>query len=237
MEFRRATLENCDQATGTVVVIDVLRAFSTAAYAFNAGAKEIILVSGVEEALRLREEIPGALVMGEVGGYKVEGFDFGNSPTEILGQTLAGCSLIHRTSAGTQGVVRSRRADEVLTSSFVCASATALYLKAGNPESVTFVVTGSGRPGTVPEEGDEDAACADYLEAWLRGSSPNPNTYLERVINSPAGMRFADPEEPELPASDLDYCLRLNAFDFAMRVTYQDGRRLLLAVDPVQAAL
>src|SRR5512136_1543681 len=108
MRFQYTTLETCYKAKNTVVVIDVIRAFSTAAYAFGAGAESITLVSGVKEALELRAAIPGALVMGEVGGIKVDSFDFGNSPAEFLGLDLSGKALIQRTSAGTQGIVRAR---------------------------------------------------------------------------------------------------------------------------------
>ena len=45
---------------------------------------------------------------GEVGGLRPEGFDFGNSPTYINDADLSGLTMIHRTSAGTQGVVRSQ---------------------------------------------------------------------------------------------------------------------------------
>ena len=65
MEIRQVTLENCDQATSTVVVIDVIRAFTTAAYAFAAGARDIVLVSAVAEAFALKKCAPGVLLMGE----------------------------------------------------------------------------------------------------------------------------------------------------------------------------
>jgi 2-phosphosulfolactate phosphatase len=58
LEIQRATLDTCAQATGTVVVIDVLRAFTTAAYAFAAGAADITLVGATEEAFALRERNP-----------------------------------------------------------------------------------------------------------------------------------------------------------------------------------
>ena len=64
MKFNYTTLETCHTATGVVLVIDVLRAFSTAAYAFSRGAKEIRLVSGVEEALELKEQTPNSKAMG-----------------------------------------------------------------------------------------------------------------------------------------------------------------------------
>ena len=53
MEFEFLPLSGADNASGVVVVIDVVRAFTTAAFIFDAGAAEIILVSTVEEALAL----------------------------------------------------------------------------------------------------------------------------------------------------------------------------------------
>ena len=41
MKFQYTNLETCHEATGVVMVIDVLRAFSNAAYAFSRGAKAI----------------------------------------------------------------------------------------------------------------------------------------------------------------------------------------------------
>ncbi len=114
MKFNYATLETCHTATGMVLVIDVLRAFSTAAYAFSRRAKAILLVSGVEKALILKTQIPNSKIMGEVGGLPPWGFDFGNSPTQIIEQELTGLTLIQRTGAGTQGAVRCVNADNLL---------------------------------------------------------------------------------------------------------------------------
>ena len=141
MDIRHATLETCSQATGMVVVIDVLRAFTTACFAFEAGAEDIVLVSTVEEALALWQQIPGALVMGEVGGYRPEGFDFGNSPSALVNVDLTGRRMIQRTSAGVQGVVRSTGAEILLAASFVCAQATIRYIQSLSPDTVTLVPT------------------------------------------------------------------------------------------------
>src|SRR5689334_19053048 len=102
---------------GTVVVIDVLRAFTTAAYAFGAGAHEIWLVAGVDEALGLADRLPGSLVMGEDGGRRPEGFDLSNSPVGAWRADLAGRTLVQRTSAGTQGVVAARAAERLFVAS------------------------------------------------------------------------------------------------------------------------
>src|SRR5687768_8749101 len=119
LKFHYTDLEDCHTATGVVILIDVLRAFSTAASAFSRGAKEIMLVSTVEEALFLKTQFLNAKAMGEVGGLPPEGFDFGNSPTHINEVDLSGITLIQRTGAGTQGAVRSRNAEVMLAASFV----------------------------------------------------------------------------------------------------------------------
>lgn len=230
MIFSRATLDNCAVATGTVVVIDVLRAFSTAAYAFAAGVSEILLVREVEEAEALRLQYPEARITGEVGGRHVPGFDFGNSPSELMGVDLTGSRLIQRTSAGTQGVVLSSAAEHLLAASLVCASATAAYIRGLAPEQVTFVIT--GQRDTSAWGADEDAACADYLEALLKGEDPAQEPFLDRVRNSPTGLLFADPEAYHLPLLDLEYCLQINRFDFAMPVRRENGLVKLARVHP-----
>lgn len=229
MRVDRATNDTCGDATGAVVVIDVLRAFTTAAFAFAAGAREIVLVSGVDEALALRERMPGALVMGEVGGLPVDGFDFSNSPGDIVGRDLTGKRLIQRTSAGTQGVVRSLNADTLLAASFVVAGATARFLRRHAPACVTFVVTGIYPP---ERDGDEDAACADYIAALLRDEAPDPAPYLQRVRDSFPGRFFSDPAQPEFPAEDLEQATTLDRFDFALLVERRDGLLVMRPVDP-----
>jgi 2-phosphosulfolactate phosphatase len=217
-------LETCHTATCTVVAIDVIRAFTTAAFAFAAGARDIVLAGQVEEALALRERFPGALVMGEVNGVQPEGFDLGNSPSALTGLDLTGRRIIQRTSAGTQGVVRSTQAQALLASSFACAAATARYLRKQNPASVTFVITGAS-PRT---DGDEDMACADYIQALLRGETPDVAPFLQRVRDSTDG-RFFVQVPPRFPMSDLDCCLSVDRFDFAMVVKQQDGLLVMQA--------
>jgi 2-phosphosulfolactate phosphatase len=170
LEIHRATLDTCAQATGTVVVIDVLRAFTTAAFAFAAGAADITLVGAIEEAFALRERNPDLLLAGEVYGLPIESFDYGNSPSAFLDADLSGRRLVQRTSAGTQGVVRSQNADTLLASSLCCARATVDTIRRHPGQPITLVITGA-RPD---DPADEDAACADYLEALLTGQKPIP---------------------------------------------------------------
>jgi 2-phosphosulfolactate phosphatase len=228
MEFHRTTLETCETATGLVVVIDVLRAFSTAAYAFAAGAQTIALVGSVDEAFSLKKQNPDALLMGELDGLPIPGFDFSNSPTSFDHLDLTHKFMIQRTSAGTQGVVRSRNASQTFACSFCCVSATAGFIIKHSPDRVTFVITGQNN---FEGKGDEDEACADYLQDLLRGETPEPTPYLQRVVDSPAGRLFSDPARPEFPAMDLEYCLRVDRFDFAMHVQPLNGLLLMEKVN------
>lgn len=236
INFEYRTLETCAQASGLVIVIDVIRAFTTATYAFEAGVSQIALVGEVEEAFALRERWPEALIMGEVDGLKVPGFDFGNSPTALQGLDLSGQRLIQRTTSGTQGVVRSVNAAAILTASFANAQATATYalnlLPTLNSTHISFVITGQ-RNGI---GGDEDAACADYLQALLsqpENEPPPVEPYLQRVRDSKAGRLFLERPDADRPRTDLTLCTTPNRFPHAMRVSREKGLHLLRPVASV----
>jgi len=223
MQFKCVHLRHCDSAEGVVVVIDVLRAFTTAAFALAGGAEKIILVSTVEEAFALRAQMPGSLIMGEVGGLPPAGFDFGNSPYQLSQADVNGRTLIQRTSAGTQGVVGCAHANPIFVSSFVCAQATADAIHALNPELVTFVLTGWREGGY----GDEDAALADYVEALLLYKEPESVYYLQRVRQSRNGRKLSSPDLQPHFNRDVDLAVQLDQFDFAMQVKQQNNQFVL----------
>ncbi len=223
----RATLADCDAAAGAVVVIDVLRAFTTAAHAFASGAREILLVATVEEAFALRERIPGSLIVGEVDAWPVPGFDLPNSPAAVAGLDLGGRCLIQRTSAGTQGVCRAPRDVPLFAASLCNAVATGRQLAALGIPTVTLVETGRHDGDTA----DEDRACADLLEALLAGASPDRRAIAARIRQAPAARKFADPARPEFPAEDLLLAAEIDRFDFAMRVSWRGGLPVLRPID------
>lgn len=228
MKFRYTNLETCHEATGVVVVIDVIRAFTNAAFAFSRGAKKIHPVSSVEEALRFKATIPNSLACGEVGGLPPEGFDFGNSPTHTDTLDLNGKVIVQRTGAGTQGIIRSVKAETMLAASLVVTSATLNYIRKLAPEQVTFVVTGQMEAG----RGDEDLACAEYFAALLSGGQPDPAPYIERMRQSRDASFHFDPNRPEFPISDIDLCTSIDKFDFAMPVTKENGQPVMRAIQP-----
>src|SRR5690349_19987305 len=170
MNFNYTNLDTCSEADGLVVVIDVLRAFTNAAFVFSRGAKEIYPVSIVNEALEFKQANANSLACGEVNGIPPEGFDLGSSPSQVLTLDLAGKTIIHRTGAVTRGEARSRNAETMLASSFVIADATRRYIQKLNPDCVTFVVTGQ----TFTAVTDEDLICPNYMEEFLKGNDPVP---------------------------------------------------------------
>ena len=110
------------------MIVDVFRAFTTAAFCFAAGAREIVLVRDHEEALAMKREDPSVFLTGEIGGRPIPGFDAGNSPSVIEKLDLSRRRVVQRTSSGTQGVAAATKAAEILLGSLVIASATARYL-------------------------------------------------------------------------------------------------------------
>lgn len=223
MEIHKLRLNECHDADGLVVVIDVIRAFTTAAFAFASGAEKIFLVGPVEDAFSLSQKYPDALLVGENKGILIDGFHFGNSPVEMSKAALKGKTLIQRTSSGTQGVVRSTSAHKILTSSFVVAEATLKRIKALSPPKVSFVITGTTRGG------EEDLALADYIESRLKGFN-TPQPYLERVVKSPTGQLFASNTYSHFPKHDLDAVCQLDHFPFALEVFNEDGHQVLRPV-------
>ncbi len=209
---------NCSQALGLCVVIDVLRAFTTSAFAFESGAKEIILVSSPEEAFKKHRNDSSVILMGENEGKPINGFHFDNSPKAMQTAALEGRRLVQRTTSGTQGVVACKDAPEMLVASFVVAEATLRLIKKINIWDVSFIVTGR-------TNGDEDLALAEYLQERLLGRKISVAPFLDRVRKSPEGKRMiaSDPKEYPSAQEDLSLALDVNRFNFAMQVYKQDG--------------
>jgi 2-phosphosulfolactate phosphatase len=217
------------EAEGIAVIIDVFRAFSTACYCLDGGAKRVLPVGDVGEALALREreELASSVLIGERSGRKLDGFDFGNSPSELAKADLRRKHVIQTTHAGTQGIVNATQADEVLTGAFVNAKATARYIRRQAPATVTLVRM--GWQAETPT--DEDDLCAEYLECLLTDQPFDEESVIPQLKASPCSTRFFDPAKPWNPSSDFHLCLRLNAFAFAVAARQEaDGLLSLVKV-------
>jgi 2-phosphosulfolactate phosphatase len=202
---------------GAVVAVDVIRAFTTAAYAFAAGARHIFLVDSVAEALALKADNARLLVMGEDRGHRPPGFDFSNSPVEIAAADLDGRTLVQRTSAGTRGVVAAKSATRLWCASLVCASATAAAVRSSGLGDPTYVITGNVEDD--PElNGADDLATAHLIDRARRGDQLDAGGTAHFVANSGEARRTLTLGRGHVDPDDIVYATRVDAFDFAMEV-------------------
>lgn len=217
-------VDGARKARGLTVVIDVFRAFTLECYLFAQGAENIYPIGSVEEARALKAAHPDWLCFGERGGWQVEGFDFGNSPSQVAGVDLTGRTCIHTTSAGTQGIVSATGADEIVTASLANARAVATYIGRRDPREVSIVAMGTAGVTSA----DEDVLCARYIEALLKGQGDGFDVAAKAAaLRDGAGAKFFDPEQPQYPAADFPYCVDCDRFDFVIRVGKDGDGRLV----------
>ena len=224
MEIRiDSLLAGAKRAKGTVVIIDVYRAFTTASVVLMRGADRIVLTADIDDALMLYRQKVGEPTIGEVGGKKPEGFDYGNSPHGLSEIDLHGKTPILSTRAGTVGVNAARHADEMYGVALINAMATARAIRRRNPALVTLVPMGfEGRCRT-----DEDELCAIYLKNLLQERNMDPSAIRQVILACSESAKFDDPKQPHFQPEDRDWALRINEAPFAIRIARRD--RMLIA--------
>lgn len=212
-------LEGARRAQGAVVIVDVFRAFTTAAVAFSRGAARIIMVAEPPEALALRERGLGDLCVGEVDGKRPEGFDLGNSPYEMSQASLDGKVVIQSTRAGTVGVTAAAHASRIYACSLVVAQATAAAIRAEDPSWVTIVAMG----WNAQVRSDEDELCALYLRNLLQSRQVDVEALRKLVMQSGEVAKFHDPAQPHFHPQDVEAALEIDKYDFAICVHREDN--------------
>lgn len=207
-------IEGAKKARGLTVIIDVFRAFTLACYAKNKGAERIIPIGEIETAYSLKEANPDYVLIGERRGVTLPGCDFGNSPADIEHVDFTGKTIVHTTSAGTQGLVGAINADEIITGSLVNAKAIVRYIKSKNPDYVTLVAMGNNGNSYA----QEDDLCARYIRDLLN-DEPVDEEYIRETLRHGDGSKFFDPAMNHIfPMGDFDLCLAFNRFDFILKV-------------------
>jgi len=227
MEIRLASLTSgAEAAVGTTVIIDVFRAFTTAAVALSRGAQRIVMVDSLDNALALRSSGVGDYCIGERDSTKPPGFDFGNSPAELERAEVAGKTLIQTTSNGTAGINAAHGADRIYAGAFVTAEATVRAILRQAPTVVTLVAIGRSN-GTI--RADEDELCALYLRARLEGRRPDVAAVRVLLATMPP------PLNPKLVAAgaydpkDREIAAQVDAMKLAIVIRREGG---LLIADP-----
>ena len=206
-------IDGAKAAKGLTVIIDVFRAMTVEAYVIQNGAADLIPIGSVEEAYAYRDAHPGTLLMGERGGAMCPGFDFGNSPSQVKDFDFTGKTVVHTTSAGTQGVANAKNATEMLTGSLVNAKAIAEYIKQSGAEDVSLVCMGLAGV----ESTREDTLCAEYIKALVEGTSIDLVAGIEECKLT-SGAKFFDPSNTIFPEEDFWLSVEADKFDFVLHV-------------------
>lgn len=209
-------VEGAKAARGIAVIIDVFRAFTVETYLMRNNARKIIPVGNVDTAFAYQKAHPGTLLCGEREGVMIPGFDFGNSPSQLEHADLTGKTVVHTTSAGTQGIANAVHADEIITGSLVNASAVAEYIRRKNPEQVSLVCMGLNCLHPI----EEDTLCAEYIQSLLEGKPLENMPERMADLKNTSGAKFFDPNMQNVfPKRDFELCIQLDTVPFVLRLT------------------
>lgn len=207
-------IEGAKEAKGITVVIDVFRAFSVEAYFLSEGAEAIIPVGDTDLAYKLKEENPDMILAGERHGKILPGFDVGNSPSELVKLDSAGKTVVHTTSAGTQGIANAVNADVILGGCLLNAKATAEYIRNSGYEDVSLVCMGL----EALSETEEDTLCANYIKSILEGAEIDMEREIENLRYTSGAKFFDKAQQDVFPEPDFHMCTQLDKFDFVMKL-------------------
>jgi 2-phosphosulfolactate phosphatase len=222
-------IEGAKKAQGLTVVIDVFRAYSLEGYMLQGGADRIYPIGDMEDAFAMKREHPDYILIGERGGARVEGCEFGNSPSQVKEVDFTGRRIIHSTSAGTQGMVNAVHADEILAAALTNARATAEYIRRKDPEIVSIVAMGNAGIRTAKE----DVLCAEYIRSILEGTKIDMETRT-KALQYDGGDHFFDPLRQNIyPTEDFWLCIRRDIFDFAICAKKDEEGKLITVKYPM----
>lgn len=210
-------VEGARQAKGLTVIIDVFRAFSLECYLMAKHPAQLCPVGAKETAYAWKENHPEAVLIGErsrCGFFRVSIWQFSVPAPQT--PDLEGKTLIHTTSAGTQGIVNAAGAEEIITGSLVNAAAIARYIQKVQPDQVSLVAMGLEGKASAPE----DVLCARYIKSLVEGTSLDMEAELKTLRHTESGEKFFRPETQEVfPAEDYQLCTDVDRFDFVLQVT------------------
>lgn len=224
------------------IVVDVLRASSTAVAMLAAGAEAILVAAGVDEARRLARDLPGHLLCGERGGLPPPGFDYGNSPREFAALDLKGRRAILCTSNGTAAIGACAEAPLVLVGALLNAAAVgraAVREARARGLDIAIVCAGDdGGPSVGPEDllgagAIVDAVCRQRRTAVEPTDGAGAALDLYRAWRGREESAFrATPHGRELIAlglgEDVAFCARRDTYRVVPSLAKDEEGRLVL---------
>lgn len=160
--FTPAGLAGGEVAGRTVFVIDVLRASTTICAALAHGARGIVPVASIEEAMRLAQTLDRSevLLAGERHATRIEGFDLGNSPREMAETVVHGKTIVMTTTNGTRALLATAGAAAVYLAAAVNLRAAGARARDALARHDDLLVLCAGREGHF---GLDDAYAAGRL--------------------------------------------------------------------------
>jgi 2-phosphosulfolactate phosphatase len=212
---------NVTAISGFTIVVDVFRAFSTSYYIAETNPLKYIISENIEKSKNLKKNISSSILIGERNGLKIPGFDFGNSPTEIIKQNFENKTIIHNTTAGTKGLLLQPETNEVIVGSFVNLNAIIKYIRINEIEKINIYCTALKKQTF----GKEDYIFAEYLKKKLLHQKYDFEKIIlelrkgsKNIFNSYA------------PYTDFLYCLDISKFDFILKrkILYQQNKMIEL---------
>jgi 2-phosphosulfolactate phosphatase len=189
----------------TGIVVDVLRATSTIVQALDSGYRAVFCCAEVDEARALKEELGDAVLGGERSGEPIPGFDFGNSPRDVL--TPQAEALVLTTTNGTRALLTAAAAcDVVLAGSLLNLEAVA---SAARERGQDVEIVCAGVQGEFTQD---DAYCAGRIVELLdgeRSEAAEEAALLARsFVSAEEAFRAARAVGETISEDDLLWCAR-----------------------------
>jgi 2-phosphosulfolactate phosphatase len=198
----------------TAVVFDVLRATSSMVTALANGAEEIYPVCTIEEALRLKEAMPGAMLGGERHGDRIEGFDVGNSPLEYLSPKK---QIITTTTNGTIALKACENAQEVFVGALLNAEALRRIIRVRQPGHLLLICAGTFRDLALEDVFAAGMLCAGFPEADLTDAAQVALALYRQHEHDVAGLLQTTQNGRVLKAAsredDVRWCGKVSAYE------------------------
>ena len=162
--------DNYDHKGKIVVVIDVLRATSTINTLLFLGANHVKPVGSLEECKVLKED--DYIIMAERMGKKVEGFDYGNSPTKLKEENIKGKKIAIATSNGSKAIIKSEGSKRTILCSFLNIESVVNLIKKSESDVILLCSGWLGKTNL------EDTLCAGGIVSGLDNFEIESDTAL-----------------------------------------------------------
>jgi 2-phosphosulfolactate phosphatase len=206
------------------IVVDVLRATSTICQALASGYGRVLCCAEVDEARALAETEGPAKLAGERRLEHIEGFDFGNSPSELEGEPAAETLVLTTTNGTRLLVAAAERFERVYVGSLLNLEAVATAARESGEDVAVLCA------GVLGELALDDAYCAGRIAEALGGEPADSaraailitHSFPDAVEGLGASRSAANLRRHGLEA-DVERCAQENVLDVVPRYVRRVG--------------